>query len=232
MALRPYGGGVSNAGDNTGGGGGLSILYAGSMAESTLSGAHVMGATTLTLASAAGFRADMTLGLGVEAHDIVSVDEAANQVEIAPPGIVAAAYVDGAAVFAVPMFGADDALAIPAPAGASQYTELDVRCLYDMPQANGNPSFYNGRSAGAYYSPHASWFETLTNQSYWFAGGNTEPGLASYSLGVIHATSSLANLWALDYEPAGNRLILLPANPALVVSYIPRIYQITVVGRA
>ena len=64
-----------------GGGGALSVLYAGTMAESTLSGAHVLGETTLTLASADGFRDDVTFGIGVEPHDIVAVDAGANQVE-------------------------------------------------------------------------------------------------------------------------------------------------------
>ena len=222
-------------------GGGLGIVYAGTMAESTLAGAHVLGATTLTVADATGFRTDMRFGLHaplvspavgtVEYHDIVSVDEATNEVEIAAPGL-SGRHASGIACFAAPMWGADDVLALPAPAGAAHYAELDARFLYDMPQLNGNNSFYSGRSHGAWFSPHASWYETLTNYSYWYAGGNTEEGQASYSLGVIHATSSLSNFWTVDYEPAGNRLILLPADPNTADSFAPRIQQLTLAGRA
>ena len=220
--------GLPPGGTAVDGGNDLSILYAAQMAESTLSGAHAAGATTLTLADVAGFRDDMTLGLGVEAHDIVSVDEAVNQVEIAAPGIVAAAYVDGAGVFAAPMFGAADVRPI---AGASQYAELDVRFLYDLPQLNGNPPFYNGRSTGAFFAPHASWYESLTNFSYWYAGGNTAAGLPSYSVGLVHATAAFANFWSVDYEIDADRLIFLPADPSLAVAFAPRVRRLVVAGR-
>ena len=228
LSLGPIGGPAT---PGPAAGGALSVLYAGTMAESTLSGVHVLGATTLTLASAAEFRDDMTFGIGVEAHDIVSVDAGANQVEIAAPGLLAN-YVDGAACFCAPMWGADDTLALPAPAGATQYAELDCWMLYDLPQSNGNPSFYSGRSLGDYVAPHASWFHSLTNYSYWYAGGNVEEGLASYSVGVVHGTVSAVNFWALDYELATNRLIFLPADPSLAVSLIPRIYHLALAGRA
>ena len=231
MALRQGGVGGRAAG-SAAGGGGLSILYAGSMVETTLSGAHAAGATTVTLASVAGFRDDMTLGIdvpgtGYEAHSIESVDEATNSIEIPAPGL-AMAYGDiGIAAFAAPMFGALDSLDLP----GGPYTELDARYLFDLPQLNGNAPFYKGRSNGAYYAPHASWFETITDNLYWFGGGNTEPGLASYSIGVIHATAAIANLWSLDYELATGRLIFIPANPALAVSFHPRIYRLIVAGR-
>lgn len=227
LSLGPIGGPAT---PGPAAGGALDVLYAGTMAEGALSGAHVLGATTLTLASADGFRDDMTFGVGVESHDIVAVDAGANQVEIAAPGLLGA-YVDGDACFCAPMWGADDVIALPAPAGATQYSELDCWMLYDLPQANGNPAFYSGRSLGDYVAPHLSWFHSLTNFSYWYAGGNTEEGLASYSIGVVHGTVSVSNLWALDYELATNRLILIPGDASLAVSFIPRIYQLAVAGR-
>ena len=211
------------------GGGGLSILYAGTMAESTLAGAHALGATTLTLASAAGFRADMTFGVGrVEPHDIVAVDMDANEIEIAAPGL-GAAYVDGAAVFCAPMFGAAGALALP---GGARLAEIDVRFSFDLPRAAGDP-FYNGRSDGAYYAdPHASWYRSLTNFSYWYAGGNTESDLPSYTVGLAHATAGFANFWVVDYEIATGRLIFLPADPGIAAAYVPRVRVLTCAGRA
>ena len=103
--------------------------------------------------------------------------------------------------------------------------------LYDLPQLNGNRAFYSGRSLGDYVAPNASAYHSLTNFSYWYAGGNTEEGLPSYSIGVVHSTSSLANLRTVDYELATNRLVLVPGDASLAVSFAPRVYQMMVVGR-
>lgn len=237
MGLR-WGGSAAGAGPG-GTGAGLSVLYAGTMVETTISGAHAAGSTTIVLADASGFRTDMRFGSqlpvmnagSVEYHDIVSVDEAAGEIEIAAPGLIGA-HAGGTACFAAPMWGADDTLVLPAPAGAAHYSELDCWLLYDLPQLNGNNAFYSGRSLGDYVAPNASSYHSLTTYSYWYADGNTEEGLASYSVGVVHATASLSNLWTVDYELATNRLVLVPGAAALVVGFAPRVYQMTLVGRA
>ena len=221
-------GGVASPGA-TPAAGALSTIYASQLAATTLSGAHDAGTTTLTLADATGFRADMTFGIGrVTPHDIVAVDEAASRVEIPAPGL-GAAYADGADVFATPMLGVDDVLALP---GSGPYAELDVRLLFDLARANANPA-NNGRSSGAYHTgPASSWCEALNARNYWWGFGNHEPDLSSYTVGIVHLNAAASNLWTVDYEPAGNRLLILPADPDTADTFVPRITTLRIVGRA
>lgn len=227
------------AGGPGGGGAGLASVYAAASVDTTFDGAHALGATTLTLASVDGIRADMTLGVTARSSaggheiipDIVSIDAAAKQVEIAAPGL-ARARADGDAVFASPLWGADDTLALPAPVGAAAYAELAVRMLWELWLSTGSSSSTrNGRSSGAFWGPSASHWEVLNSSSYWWSGGNLEAGLNSYAVGAANYGSSLSNLWTLDYRPADRTLLLLPADPSLSVRYIPRVYQLTVAGR-
>ena len=216
------------------------VLYARAIAETTLSGAHQAAATVLTLADAAGIRADMRFGLyrhtsmggNLEYHDIESVDAAADTVTIASPGL-GQAQAAGQACFATPMWGADDAIALPAPASGARYAELDCRLLFDVPNLSGSDASYNGRSIGRFTAPHASSYASLASYGDWWAGGNTEEGLDSYSVGIVHGRySDTRNIWTLDYELATNRLVLLPADASLVPTTAPRIYQLVVTGRS
>ena len=211
------------------GAGARSIAFAGTGAETTLAGAHVAGATSLALASAAGFRTDFTLQIGVEGHTIEAVDEGASQVEIAAPGLGAAYQGPDVAVSAWPLFGADRALALPAVEDG-HYRELDVRCLFDLPLADGNPPVYSGVCVGAYVVGSASWAKSHTNFGYWQSGGNVGGGLASYLVALVHGTAGAADAWSLDYEIATNRLIFVPFTAA-AVSSIPRIREMTVFAR-
>ena len=214
-----------------GGGGGLELLVARNAAATTLAAAAGAGDTVLSVAATDGLLAGDPLAVGLEfGHEIVAVDEAASTVEIEAGGLTAAAAL-GAAVDNSPLFGDGATLDLADPGAGRRYAEIDVRLLYDLPQLNGNPAFYNGRSTGAFYAPRGSWYETLANFGYWFAGGNDEAGLDSYTVGVIHGTSSAAgNTWSVEFHPAAHRLSLLLV--AGVPSFAPRAYNLIVAGRA
>ena len=207
--------------------GALSTIYAARLAASTLLLARAQGDTTIWLPDAAGFRADMTFGIGIESHDIVAMHNAV-QVEIAAPGLLAD-YAADSGCFATPMFGVDDALALP---GSGPYAELDVRLMFDLARANADPA-NNGRSSGAYHTdPASSWYEALNARNFWWGGGNLEPDLSSYTVGVIHLNAAATDLWVVDYEPAGNRLLIMPADPDTPDTFVPRITALRIVGRA
>ena len=208
-------------------GGGLSLIYAGAAAETALAGAHASGATVLSVADASVLRAGRVY-VGGEIHTIEAVDAVANTATIAAPGLTAD-QADGAPVGHAPLVGTGDVLALP----AGPWAELDVRLLYDMPRTGGG-SFYNGRSSGAFYSDGAvrsSWVETLSNFSYWFAFGNAEPALQTYSVGLLHATAGLANAWTVEFDPATHELSLVQADPNTAASFLPRVYDLIVAGR-
>ena len=215
------------------GGGGLSLLFAGESVTGALAGAHVAGSIDLSVDDAAIYRLGR-VQVGGELHAIEAIDEAANTVTIEAAGL-AGNQADDAVVVQAPILGADDVLQMPDPGGAA-YAEIDVRLLYDMPQLNGNPPFYSGRSTGAYYSAAgrgSAWLETLSNFSYWFGAAQTEDAPAgTWSVGLIHATNGFANAWSVEFDPATHRLSLLPVDSSLTVSFIPRIYQLIVAGRA
>ena len=212
-----------------GGGGGLSLLFAGDQVDGELSGAHLLGATVLTVLDASIFRLG-AVQVGGEVHTIGSIDEAARTVTIEAPGLVAA-KLDGTQVVQAPILGGDDVLQLPAPVGG-EYAEIDVRFLYDLPQLNGNPAFYNGRSTGAYYSAaglRSAWFETLANFGSWYANGQVaEDPTGTWSVGLIHATGNAANTWSLEFDPVTHQLSLVALS---TVGFIPRIYGLIVAGR-
>ena len=182
---------------------------------------------TITVTSIVRTTADGSTVVAIlgQRHEVEGI--AGDVLEIAAPGIVAEAP-SGADVAYDPMYGADSVIQLP----DGPYNEIEVTLLYDLPQVNGNPAFYSGRSRGAYFSSHASWYQTLTNFSYWYAGSNTDPALTSYSVGVLHGTASPgANQWTVEYEVATHRLILLPVVPGRTHSFLPRIYDLVVTGR-
>ena len=215
-----------------GGGGGLSLLFAGRQVDGALDGAHAAGATVLTVGDAAVYRLGRVQVAG-ELHTIEGIDEAARTLTIEAAGLTAD-QADDAQVVQAPILGADDVLQLPEPAG--EYSEIDVRFLYDLPQLNGNPPFYNGRSSGAFYSGEAqrsAYFETLSNFSYWWANGQVEDDPSgTWSVGLIHATGGLGNAWSIEFDPATHRLLLRPLDASLAMSFIPRIYNLIVAGRA
>ena len=238
--LWAWGGGEVGVGpaigpEPAGGGGGLSLLFAGEAVTGALDGAHVAGAAVLTVGDASIYRAG-AVQVGGEVHTIQSTDEAARTITIEAAGLTAD-QADDVQVVQAPILGADDVLQLPEPSG--QYAEIDIRLLYDLPQLNGNPPFYNGRSTGAYYSAGAplqqsAWFETLSNFSYWWANGQVadDPASGTWSVGLIHATAGAGNAWSLEFDPATHRLSLLPLDASLVVGFIPRVWSLIVAGRA
>lgn len=206
--------------------GALSTIYTARLAASTLLLARAQGETNIFLSDATGFGPGMTFGIGNEPHDILSMP-GDHTVVIAEPGLLAD-YAADTECFAAPMFGADDVLALPGP---GPYAELDVRLLFDLARANVDPA-NNGRSSGAYHTdPASSWYEALNDRNFWWGGGNHEPGLSSYTVGVIHLNATATDLWAVDYEPAGNRLLILPADPDTADTFVPRITALRIVGR-
>ena len=211
-----------------GGGGGLSLLVADGSVTGALDGAHVAGAAVLTVGDASIYRTGRPVQVGGELHTLEAIDEAARTITIEAAGLTAdqAANVQ---VVQAPLLGADDILTLD----GGPWAEIDVRFLYDLPQLNGNPAFYNGRSSGAYYSGGGrggSYFETLSNFSYWWASGQVEDA-ATWSVGLIHATSNAGNAWSVEFNPATHQLSLLPLDDTLTVSFIPRIYNLIVAGR-
>ena len=216
-----------------GGGGGLSLLFAGGQVTGALDGAHVAAAAVLTVGDASIYRLGR-VQVGGELHTIENIDEAARTITIEAAGL-AADQADDAQVVQAPIIGADDVLQLPAPAGG-EYAQLDVRVLYDLPQLNGNPPFYNGRSTGAYYGSavgRSAYTETLSNFSYWWANAQAEDDPSgTWAVGLIHATSNQANAWSVEFDPATHRLSLVPLDDSLVVGFIPRIYNLIVAGRA
>ena len=221
------------AGDTgVGGGGGLRLLAAGTgVTGPTLSGQYAIGATVLTLlatpAEMAAIRVGHRARIGPEFHRITAVDEASRQVTIADPGLLQA-NVNGPFSTAL-LYGEDDVLQLPDPAGGG-YTHLDVRFLYETRRTTGQPGPYGGRCAGGYFSPGASWYESLQDPNYyWFAGGNTDEGLASYTVGVIHALNTIANAWGLQFDPATNRLFFLNID-GNASNYMPRLSELVVAG--
>ena len=215
-------------GPETGGGGGLSLVFAGGAVETALSSAPARGATLLNVVDASVLRR----GRGHVAGEVITIeaiDETANTVTL-EAGLRSRQHVAGVQVGQAPLVGADDVLALP----AGPYAELDVRLLYDLPQTGGS-TLYSGRSSGAFYSDGAmrsSWVETLSNFNYWFAFGNTDPSLATFSVGLVHGTGDLnSNAWTVEFDRSTYELSFLPADPNQAVAFLPRARELIVAGR-
>ena len=213
-------------------GGGLSLVYAGESVTGALNGARSAGDTRLVVDDASIFRLGR-VQVGGELHTVEAVDEAANALTIEAGGLTAAQD-DDTAVVQAPIIGTGDALQLP----GGPFAEIDVRMLYDLPQLNGNPAYYNGRSSGAYYAGGegggGAWYETLANYGSWFANGQQEPyndPAGTWGVGVVHATANVASsIWALVFDPARSTLALDVFTGAQEL-FIPRVVSLIVAGR-
>ena len=155
-----------------------------------------------------------------------AVDAAANRVTIAAPGLVAAQDA-GDYVSQAPLVGDGDSLVVPGAAGK----DVQVLAIFDYPQKNGNPSFYNGRSQGRYYrsGDGASWLETLANYSAWWVYHDVGPS-ETFSVGLLHTTASLTNtVLSVELNPATGALAL-QAVPGTQLLYVPRVTSLIVAG--
>ena len=79
-------------GGGGGGGAGLSFVYTGQQANTTLAANGIAGDTTITVAGATGIEAGTSLGVSIaaalgEPYEIESVDTANDRIEIASPGL-------------------------------------------------------------------------------------------------------------------------------------------------
>ena len=222
MPFSPEGTG----GTISGGGGGSSLIYAGNIVSTTLSGNHNAGATTITLASVAGFQDNLTFGIVFEGHKILSVDAVNNQITIASPGLTSA-HNGGTACFATPMWLQGDALVLP----DSAYAELSVFYLYDLVLLSGSGAPEHGRSTGAYYTPQTSWWHSIANLGSWNAGSNNSATFSSFAVGLILGSTTDRNVWSIDYEPAGHRLLVLQGSGGTNTA-VPRVRSLVVAGRS
>ncbi len=210
--------------------GGLDIVYSAVMAETTLDGAHALGATVLTLASVDGFRTDMTFGIAPESHAIEAIDSANSQITIASPGLLAN-RADGTAVFCAPLWGAGDSLALPAPASGASYAELEARMLWQLLSSSGTERNV-GHSTGRWWQPKDSALHALDDGNTWWMWANTEAGLDSWSIGAVYAGSSLRDHWSLEYSPTENSLSFAQSDPNQTPRYTPRVQTLVLAGRA
>ena len=216
------------AAGGVGGGGGLALLVSGQSVETKLDGGHSAGDTVLSVDDATGLAVGRVYVRG-EQQTIESVDEAADTITIAAPGLTAN-QADDAVVVQAPMQGADDTLALP----AGSYAELDVRCLFELPQTNGNQAIYSGRSIGAYYTAagkRSSWADTLTNFTAWYSYMDSNTDAATVLVGVAHDNHTLRTAWSLEFNPATSQLsfALIPSSTAR--PYFPRLTSLLVAGR-
>lgn len=234
--LWAWGGGVVGVGPaigpgsagGIGGGGGLALLVSGQSVETKLDGDHNAGDTVLSVDDATGLAAGRVYVRG-EQHTIESVDEAADTITITAPGLTAD-QADDAVVVQAPMQGADDTLALP----AGSYAELAVRCLYELPQTNGNPAAYSGRSIGAYYTSagkRSGWTDTLTGFGSWYSYMDSNTDAATVLVGLVHDNHTLRTAWSIEFNPTTSQLsfALVPSNSAR--PYFPRLTSLLVAGR-
>ena len=212
-----------------GGGSALGVLAAGrGVSGPVLSGQYGIGATVLTLIAVPDEMAQIRVGhrarIGPEFHRITAVDEQNRMVTIADPGLVQA---NAMGPFSTALlYGVDDVLQLP----GGPYSHVDVRFLWEARQLTGQPGGLGGRCVGAYFAPGGSWYQTLQNPDYyWFAGGATDAGEASYPVGVIHTTNILTDAWTLDYDPVTSRLSFT-ALGAVADTRLPRLSEIVVAG--
>ena len=232
---------------NIGGGGGGSggatkLLFSGGgyALGVTLAGAHAIGATVLTVNTAAKLKPTHHLYVGIsvastslETHKVLSVDKGANQITIAAPGLVAARP-SGAKLSFAPMFGRDSEIILPPAPSIFGYNELEIEYLYDLPQVTGNVAYYSGRGSGGFKNSNgdhvkASWYKTLTNYSYWHANTQIVED-NSYTIGLIHGSSSLGvNDVYLEYHIADNKLLLADIKAGVPI-FSPRIYALILRG--
>ena len=295
-------GGLSNSnlqagGVGGGGGAGLSLVYAGNQANTTLAANGIAGDTTITVAGATGIDAGTSLGVSiaaahVEPYEIESVDTANDRIEIASPGLfggvgdttlpeavvlgatsfgvahpagffagldlqigteiarisrvhgatitvsaglagghssgvsVKSVWRSGATVYACPMVGNDSVFVLP----GSGYSSLEVVALYDLPLLNGSPAFFSGYSEGGSIDG-IGWVKTHANYGSWKSFVDAETAIST-SVGVIHTGNSNVDAWSLEYTPATNSFSLLPLDPNLAISYIPRVFSLLVRGAA
>lgn len=214
-----------------GGGAGLAALYHRGTAETTLSQAHVMGDTEINLASADGVEAGMWIAIRDPrvALEVARVDAVAGSVVTIPAPGLTAARANGLGVQISPLVGAAAWLELPEPSGGA-YSHLDVRFLYEFPRVNGGLASSSGRSAGAYMVPQHSWYETLSNRGYWWAGGNRDAGLASYTVGGLNYTGSFTSGASLEYNPTTRRLFF-DLIGTTGNTFAPQITNLIVLGR-
>lgn len=212
-----------------GGGGGLTLLHGSSEVSTTLDGQHAQGATVLTMTAAAGLRTGRIL-VGDETHEATAVDESANTVTIAAPGLMAQ-QPDDTDVVQVPLRGADDVLTLPDPGAGRRYVEFDVRFLFDLPRLAGGTSRGHGHSSGAYYAPASSWYESLNGNSYWWAGVNADPSYATFAVGVANRSAATSDLWTLEFNPTTSALQFVQADPNRAPTALPRAYELVAAGR-
>ncbi len=210
-----------------GGGGGLDLILTPNQADTTLDGLHALGATTLSLDSVEGIVAGSWLGVVNLPYQVASVNEAAGTVEITSG--LASVAVDGIAVFAVPLFGAEATLTLPEPVSGS-YAVLELDVIWQMLSSSGTLRS-NGFTRGGVHDD-IGWAYVENRSGYWRTHHNSLEGDAvSITCGMLIYSRRLTNAWSIEYTPATRQLSFLPFEVAPVSDFLPRVSSIIVRGR-
>ena len=195
-----------------------------------LDGDHISGATSLALDSVDGIAVGMRFGCAHQtsaftAADVTAVDTDASTVTISPG--LAAALANNSAVFAAPMWGRDDTLALPAGSWKSLALQVgwQVRSQYAANERQ------RGFSEGNWYAPGSSWCWTHTNSGgwYWYDQDTADDDDAFAVALMPNDVRSADNFFFLNYDPDDSELAMAAASGGSH-TYIPLVRALRVIG--
>ena len=206
-------------------------LYARVAVSPATAGAHLPGATTVTLDSVTGIVPGMRLYAWHGAQswslsDVTAVDEDASQLTIAPG--LAAAVGDGVTVTVAPMADIDDTLAL----GGGALAHLDVTAIFNVWNADSGQfrDLGGGLAVGDWYAGGNITRRTEFNFGGWAydyafgVAGEVAVAILKTSFRASESTS-----FSLAFDPDANALAIRAAGTAGTV--LPALSMLRVTGQ-
>ena len=213
-----------------GGGGAARVLFAQVAVDTQLDGAHGRGATALAVDSVDGITAGMRFGCAHQtsaftAADVTAVDTDASTITIAPG--LAAALANDSAVFAAPMWGRDDTLALP----AGRWHSLELQVGWQVRSQYAANVRQHGFSQGNWYAPGSAWCWTHTSSGgwYWYDQASADDDGAFAVALMPNDVKSADDFFFLNYDRDDSELAMAAADSGRH-TYIPLVRALRVIG--
>lgn len=208
------------------------VLYAGSLASSTLAAGANAGATSVRVVDSAGFDTHLMFGAGNAGYHITAVDSDTHEITLATA--LGARLSSGAACIAAPLIGAGARLDL----AAADYREIRVDGLFAFfNKTTMAKTLHVGHSTGYFIGgdgrTQSSWYRADDETASWLAGENMEAaGIQSMAVGVLFERyNRLArNFLTIEYDLARHQIFLLDNTSPSNLTYLPVVSSLVVSG--
>ena len=206
------------------------MMYAKSLASTTLASAASSGDTSLTVVSVDGIGPGDNVQIGdaavadMEARTVTFVHYASGTINLSAP--LNASWEAGQRVFSSPLFGAVGQLILAdLPADYIQlYAVADFLRIDD-----GSVSVSQCRSTGFFYLT-SSWYEGLGPRSRWYSGTNISSASTFTLAALTGESSSEDDVFSIEYNPDSGSLNVqrLGSGSGMIV---PRVTSLVILSK-